>query len=91
MQVADIETVRMVRREMARHCLDVSEAHVSAMKGVVHLNGRVKPLKGHEDDFEHELHALFKGLRQRAEIRDVIMEWTAEGYNLGDMSKLRSR
>ena len=91
MQVADVETVRMVRREMARHCIDVSETHVSSMKGVVHLNGRVKPMKGHEDEFLQEIQALFKGLRQRAEIRDVVMEWTADGYNLGDMSKLRSR
>lgn len=77
MQVADVEMVRSVRREMARHQLDVSEATVSAMHGIVHLNGRVRPLKGHEDEFEQEIHSLLKALRQRSGggIRDVVMEW----------------
>ena len=77
MQVADVEMVRSVRREMARHQLDVSEATVSAMHGIVHLNGRVRPLKGHEHEFEQEIHSLMKSLRQRSGgvIRDVIMEW----------------
>lgn len=76
MQVADVEMVRSVRREMARHNLDVSEATVSAMHGIVHLNGRVKPIRGHEAEFEQEIHALAKALRQRGGgIRDVVMEW----------------
>jgi hypothetical protein len=91
MQVADLEMVRAVRREMARHNIDTSEASVSAMHGVVHLNGRVRPIRGHEAEFMEELHTLHRCLRQRPGIRDVIMEWTADGYNLGDMSSVRSR
>ena len=75
MQVADGELARAVRREMARHCLDVSEVIVSAMHGVVHLSGRVRPMKGHEDEFEQELHTLVRALHQRREISHVVMEW----------------
>lgn len=97
MQVADVETVRAVRRELSRHAIDVSEAVVSAMHGVVHLTGRVKPLRGHEAEFEEEVNNLPKILRQRAGIRDVIMEWSYEGVytrlgdKLGSTSKTRSR
>ena len=92
MQVADVEMVRAVRREIARHCLDVSETTVSAIHGVVHLNGRIRPLKGHENDFEQEIHAMMKGVRMRSDIRDVILECTGpDGQSLGSMSRTRSR
>jgi hypothetical protein len=91
MQVEDVEMVRSVRREMARHQIDASMASVSAHHGVIHLYGRVKPIRGHENEFEQEIIALSKCLRQRPGIRDVIMEWTADGYNLGEISKVRSR
>jgi hypothetical protein len=75
MQLADVETVRAVRRELSRHLIDVSEATVTAAHGVVHLYGRVRPIRGHEEEFEQELHNLPKILRQRTGVRDVIIEW----------------
>jgi len=79
MQVADIEVVRAVRREMARHQLDTSEVQVGASHGVIHLYGKVRPVRGQEDVFESEILALYKCLKQRAGIRDVVMEWDADG------------
>ncbi len=79
MQVADVEMVRAVRREMARHQIDTSEAQVGASHGVVHIYGKVRPIRGQEEIFESEVHALFKCLKQRSGIRDVVMEWEADG------------
>ena len=92
MQVADRETVRAVRHELSRHVLDTSEATVHATHGIVHLNGRVRPVRGHENEFNEELNKLQRILRQRSGIREVIMEWTADGYNKeGSTSNTRSR
>lgn len=91
MQIADVETVRAVRRELSRHPIDVSEITVSANHGVVHLNGRVRPVRGHEEEFVETVNNVPKLLRQRNGIRDVIMEWYSDDYKLGSTSKTRSR
>jgi hypothetical protein len=91
MQVEDVEMVRTVRREMARHQIDASMTSVSAHHGVIHLYGMVRPLRGHEQEFESEMIALYKCLRQRPGVRELIAEWSAEGYNLSEMSKQRAR
>ena len=90
MPIEDIEMVRYVRREMARRCLDTGQVTVSAMRGVIHLNGTVKPLRGHENEFEEEIHALHRVLKQRAGVRDVVMEWAQEGYAPKKTSRDRS-
>ncbi len=84
MPIEDIEMVRMVRREMARRCLDTGEVQVSAMKGIIHLTGRVRPLKGHEPEFEEEIHALYRILKQRPGIREVCMEWSTGQQKVSD-------
>lgn len=65
-----------VRTEMARHSVNCSEVLISASHGVVHLYGRVRPLRGHEANFEADIGTLLKALRQRSGVRDVIAEWT---------------
>jgi hypothetical protein len=91
MQVADVETVRAVRHELSRHMLDISEASVHAGHGIVHLNGRVRPMRGHEAEFSEEIHKLERILRQKTGVREVILDWVAEGYEPGATSKTRSR
>ena len=92
-QITDAEVVRMVRREMARFCIDTSETIVSSMHGIVHLNGRVRPIRGHEDEFSDEVLKVPKVVRQRPGIRDVIVEWDIpDGYKkFGSTSNTRSR
>ena len=91
MPLEDVEMVRAVRREMARRCLDTGETQVCAMRGVVHLTGRVRPIKGHENDFEEEIHTLHRVLKQRPGVRDVLLEWDTGGYKVGSTSRVRSR
>lgn len=76
MQVADVEMVRAVRREMSRHQIDSGETQVYVSHGIVHLNGRVKPIRGHENEFDEEIHTLHRVLKQRPGIREVLFEWT---------------
>lgn len=71
------EMCRQVRREMGRHTVDCAEVQVSATHGVIHLHGRVRPLRGHEANFETAVTALLKALRQRPGIREVYPEWTS--------------
>lgn len=75
MQAADKDTVRLVRKELVRHALDTNETQVSVMRGLVHLYGRVRPLPGHESDFDAEVNALYKALKSRSEVSDVVFEW----------------
>ncbi|MDX1932881.1 MAG: hypothetical protein SFU56_09780 [Capsulimonadales bacterium] len=75
MQAADIEAIRMVRHELARHCLDSSFVSISAHYGVVHLNGEIRPMSGHEAKFEEEVHTLYRCLKNRKGIRDIVFDW----------------
>lgn len=70
------EMCRLVRREMGRHSVDCSEVQVSASHGMIYLHGRVRPMRGHEANFETAVNALIKSLRQRPGVRDVHPEWT---------------
>lgn len=90
MPIEDIEMVRYVRREMARRCLDTGQVTVSAMRGVIHLHGTVRPLRGHEGEFEEEINVLHRVLKQRAGVRDVVMEWNEEGQGPKKTSRERS-
>lgn len=91
MPVEDIEMVRAVRREMARHQLDTGETQVTAIRGVIHLTGKVRPLRGHEAEFEEEIHTLHRVLKQRPGIRDVVLEWNTGAHKVGSTSSERSR
>lgn len=84
MPVEDLEMVRAVRREMARRMLDTGETQVSASRGVIHLTGRVRPVKGHEGDFEQEIHTLYRVIRQRPGVRDVSLEWNTGDHKVSD-------
>lgn len=70
------ELCRKVRTEMARHSVNCAEVQISAHHGMVILYGRVRPLRGHESNFESELNNLLQALRHRPGIRDVVAEWT---------------
>jgi hypothetical protein len=61
---------------MGRHSVDCGEVQVSASHGVIHLHGRIRPMRGHEEHLEQGVTGLLKALRTRPGIRDVITEWT---------------
>jgi len=91
MPVEDLEMVRSVRREMARRLLDTAETQVSASRGVVHLAGKVRPVKGHEEAFEQEIHMLYRIIKQRPGVRDVCLDWDTGGRKINDPTRRSQR
>lgn len=72
----NMESCRVARREMGRHCVDCGEVQISSSHRVIHLYGRIRPMRGYEEKFEEAVGGLLKSLRQRSGVRDVITEWT---------------
>jgi len=72
----NLEFSRAARREMSRHTVDCGEVQISASHGVIYLHGRVRPMRGHEENFEQGVTGLLKALRQRMGVRDVVTDWT---------------
>jgi hypothetical protein len=87
MQSGDKDMARVVRKELSRHAIDIAEVQVSCMNGLVHLNGRVKPLPGRAGDFEAEMSSVQKSLRSNQHIRDVVFEWQTPYQSAGDKIK----
>ncbi|MBC8135137.1 MAG: hypothetical protein H8F28_04515 [Fibrella sp.] len=87
MQAGDKDMARAVRKELSRHALDIAEVQVSCMNGLVHLNGRVKPLPGRVGDFDAEMSSIHKSLRANQHIRDVIFEWQTPYESSADKMK----
>ncbi|MBC8140865.1 MAG: hypothetical protein H7Y38_05430 [Armatimonadetes bacterium] len=75
MQSADKDTVRLVKKELVRHALDTNETQVAVIRGLVHLYGKVRPLPGREHDFDAEVNLLYKALKTRPGVSDVVFEW----------------
>ena len=73
------EMCRSVRREMGRHSVNCSEVEISATHGVIHLHGKVRPMRGQEEVFDSALKGMLTSLRQRPGIRDVYAEWSVMG------------
>ena len=70
------EQSRQLRKEMSRFTLNCSEVQITASHGNISLNGRVRPMKGHEESFESSIAAMLKALRAQRGVRDVLAEWT---------------
>lgn len=71
----DFRGQRIARSEFARRGIDISRADLYVMHGVLYMRGQIKPMKSASfTDFEHELGLVQKILRQRPEIRDLVMD-----------------
>lgn len=70
----DLEASRAVRKELARRPIDTTYAQVHIAHGVVRIGGQVRAMRGHAMDLRAEMELIAKVLRQKAGIRDVILE-----------------
>lgn len=71
----DIHAIKLARAEFARHMLDVSRADLQCRGGILTVRGMVGRMSGHpEVDPRHETEILRTALRQRPDIRDVVMD-----------------
>jgi osmotically-inducible protein OsmY len=72
----DAMMTRMVEREITRRMIDASRLSVKVLHGVVYLNGEIRGLRGYNTDLKEELDIIYKILRQRPGIRDVVIDVT---------------
>lgn len=71
----DIQGLRIVRSELSRRGIDVGRADVRLMHGILTIRGTVKPAPGsHFGDLKTEMEQIARFLRQRAEIREVVLD-----------------
>ena len=65
----------MARAEFGRRGVDISRADLMVLNAVCYLRGEVDRLPGAQyDDINRELMLVQKVLRQRPEIRDVVLD-----------------
>lgn len=76
MATVDLETRRLVLREISKRHVDTSLMTVSVSHGVVYLRGTVRGIRGHDIDIKNEMEVIRRILRSKAGIRDVIIELT---------------
>ncbi|MBI1334168.1 MAG: hypothetical protein JST12_20355 [Armatimonadetes bacterium] len=71
----DFRGQRIARAEFARRGVDISRADLYVMHGVMYMRGEVKPMpKSNIADMNAEMGIISKILRQRPEIRDIVLE-----------------
>jgi len=71
----DIRGTKAARAEFAKRGVDVSLADLRVMHGTLHIRGTVKAYRGSPiTDIRAEMEIIARVLRQKPEIRDVILE-----------------
>ena len=73
--VNDVRGLRLARAELSKRGIDTMRADLRVMHGVLYIRGTVTPLAGHYcEDVKTEIEHIVHVLRQRAEIKDVIID-----------------
>ena len=71
----DFRGQRIARSEFARRGVDISRADLYVMHGIMYMRGDVKPMpKANIADMNVEMGIIVKILRQRPEIRDIVLD-----------------
>jgi hypothetical protein len=71
----DFRGQRIARSEFARRGVDISRADLYVMHGILYMRGEVKPMpKSLILDMNSEMGIIAKILRQRPEIRDIVLD-----------------
>jgi hypothetical protein len=75
----DFRGQRIARAEFARRGIDVSRADLYVMHGILYMRGQIKSMPNATyTDLGYEMGLVQKVLRQRPEIRDLVMDVTYE-------------
>jgi hypothetical protein len=74
MPAENMEQRKMVLREISKRHIDTTLMDVHVMHGVVYLRGTVRKIRGHDFDLKAEMELIRRILRQKPEIRDVVLE-----------------
>ena len=79
----DFRGQRIARSEFARRGLDISRADLYVMHGILYMRGEIKPMpKSLISDMNVEIGLITKILRQRPEIRDIVLDIKTQNNEL---------
>jgi hypothetical protein len=71
----DVHGLRMARSELSKRGIDTSRADIRVMHGVCYIKGIITAAKGSEiKDIKLEMEHLRHILRQKPDIRDVVLD-----------------
>jgi len=71
----DVRATKAARAETARRGIDMTLADMRCMHGILHIRGTVRALRGSNViDIKSEMELIARVLRQKADIRDVVLE-----------------
>ena len=71
----DVEALKLVRREFIKHRVDITRADVFVSNGVIYIRGFLQRERfATYEDLEEETLRIVRLLRQRREIRDVVVD-----------------
>jgi hypothetical protein len=67
-------TLRDVRREMGKFCVDCSKITLSLRRGTLTIFGKFMPLSEQESVFDEELKSLIRAIQCMAEVNKVVFQ-----------------
>ena len=79
---ADVFATKIARREFNKHLVDVTQTDIRVNHGTVFIRGTIQAQRGsHYKDVEEEVQRIIRILRQRPEIRDVVIDCSYKNLN----------
>jgi hypothetical protein len=70
----DVAATKLVRRELGKRLLDLTQADLRVTHGVAYIRGVVKGMRGGNPDVKAELEIVARILRTNAHIKDVVID-----------------
>ena len=71
----DVRALRLARTEFHKHGINIMRADIRVLHGILYIRGFVEPERGSQiNDLKHDMEVLARVLRQKAEIREVILD-----------------
>lgn len=76
----DVRATKAARAELSKRGVDLSMADLRCMHGTLYVRGTVKAYRGANiTDIKSEMELIARVLRQKPDIRDVILECMYRG------------
>ncbi len=90
MSLVDSSLTRSIMRDISKHPVDVSKLDVHVSSGVVYLRGTLECIRGYHLDvnLDDMLATLVKCVRQRPDVRDVVVEMTRKTVSVSSRNSL---
>ena len=71
----DVFVTKIARREFNKHLVDITRTDIRVSHGTVFIRGTIQQQRGaHYHDVEEETLRIVRILRQRPEVRDVVLD-----------------